>query len=180
MRPKPEILFSEEQIRARVQTIGAQIAEEFGGEELRVIGLMKNCLVFMADLIRAIPLETTTHLMRCHYDAGKIAQTDIVFEADFSFAGQNVLLIEDVIATGITNNYLLESMRQHQPAKLRVCALIDRKIDRKVEMRPDWTAFELADEEHGFVVGYGLDYAEHYRGLPYLGTIPRPEAEAGE
>jgi len=180
MRPKAEVLFSEEQIRARVQTIGAQIGEEFKGEEVRVIGLMKNCLVFTADLIRAIPLQTTTHLVRCHYEEGKVAQTDIIFEADFSFAGQNVLLVEDVIATGITNNYLLESMRQHDPAKLRVCALLDRKDDRRVEMRPDWTAFELTGADHGFVVGYGLDYAEHYRGLPYLGTIPRPTAEAGE
>ena len=104
---------------------------------------------------------------------------DIVFEADFSFAGQNVLLVEDVIATGITNNYLLESMRQHDPARLRVCALIDRKDDRRVEMRPDWTAFELTKAD-GFVVGYGLDYAEHYRGLPYLGTLPQPAAKAGE
>jgi hypoxanthine phosphoribosyltransferase len=173
-------LFSEEQIRARVQTIGAQIGEEFKGEELRVIGLMKNCIVFMADLIRAIPLETTSHLVRCHYREGETAQTDIVFEADFSFAGQNVLLVEDVIATGITNSYLVESMRQHEPAKLRVCALLDRKDDRRVEMRPDWTAFELTEVGDGFVVGYGLDYAEHYRGLPYLGTIPRPPAEAGE
>ncbi len=180
MRPKPEVLFGEEQIKARVQTLGAQIGEQFKGEELRVIGLMKNCLVFMADLIRAIPLETTSHLVRCHYEQGRIAQTDIVFEADFSFEGQNVLLLEDVIATGVTNNYLLESMRQHRPAQLRVCALIDRKDDRRVEMQPDWTAFELTDAGESFVVGYGLDYAEHYRGLPYLGTIPRPTADAEE
>lgn len=169
---KPEVLFTAEQIQKRIRQVGAEIAKEYAGRELCVVGLMKNCLVFMADLIRAIPIPLTCHMVRS--TQGGKGGTEIVYSAEVPYGGQHILLLDDVLDTGITLSYLVDHIREHHPESLKVCALIDRMQDRKVDMQPDWVLFSLREPLDRFLVGYGLDYAELYRGLPYIGALPRP------
>ena len=173
---QPIVLFSEAQIRARVVELGSEIAKSYAGQELCVVGLMKNCLVFMADLIRAIPLPTTCHMVRASKEAK--GGTEIVYSAEVPYAGRHILLLDDIVDTGITLQYLIEHIRQHEPKSLRVCALLDKARERKVDLKPDWVAFALPEPIDRFLVGYGLDFREQYRGLPYIGTLSRPAPEA--
>lgn len=173
MTERPEVLFAEDEVRRRVSEIGAQIAREYAGRELCVVGLMKSCLVFMADLIRAIPLPMTCHMVRATQ-----AGTEIVYAAEAPYAGRHILLLDDIVDTGITLSYLLDHIREHAPASLRVCALIDKVSERKVDLRPDWAAFTLDEPLDRFIVGYGLDFRERYRELPYIGTLARPAPPA--
>lgn len=169
---KPEVLFTAEQIQKRVKQVGAEIAKEYAGHQLCVVGLMKNCLVFMADLIRAIPIPLTCYMVRA--TQGGKGGTEIVYSAEVPYEGQHILLLDDVVDTGITLSYLVDHIREHHPKSLKVCALIDRVQDRKVDLQPDWVVFSLREPLDRFLVGYGLDYAEMYRGLPYIGALPRP------
>ena len=166
---KPEVLFSAEQIQKRVRQVGAEIAAEYAGRQLCVVGLMKNCLIFMADLVRAIPLPLTCYMVRTTKGGG-----EIVYSAEVPYEGQDILLLDDVLDTGVTLSYLVDHIREHRPKSLKVCALIDRVQDRKVDLQPDWVVFSLREPLDRFLVGYGLDYAELYRGLPYIGALPRP------
>jgi hypoxanthine phosphoribosyltransferase len=179
---KPEALFTEEQIRARVLAMGAEIGAAFEGRELAVIGLMKSCLVFMADIIRAIPNDLTCHLLRVDSvrEEGKgTSRTEIVYSATIPYEGRDILLLDDIVDTGITLNFLLDHIKEKKPRSLKVCALIDKPGERKIDVHPDWTAFALdKTPQDRFLVGYGLDHAESYRGLPYIGTIPRPAPPA--
>lgn len=169
---RPEVLFSEAQVRARIAEIGGEIARQYAGEELCVVGLMKNCLVFMADLIRSIPLPMTVHMVRAT-QRGQ-GGTEIVYSAEVPYEGRHILLLDDIVDTGITLSYLIDHIREHRPRSLKVCALIDKARDRKVDLKPDWVAFSVQEPLDRFIVGYGLDYAERYRELPYIGTLARP------
>jgi hypoxanthine phosphoribosyltransferase len=177
--PKPEVLYDEKQIARRMDELGREIAQSFAGGDLCVVGLMKSCLVFMADLIRQIPLDLTCHFVVASslrdQGAGSV-RTEIVYSTEIPYEGKNILLLDDVIDTGITLNFLLDHIRERRPRSLKVCALIDKPGDRKIDVHPDWAAFTLKEplKDARFIVGYGLDHAEGYRGLPYLGTIPRP------
>jgi hypoxanthine phosphoribosyltransferase len=178
MRDQVSVLFSEEQIARRVAELGAEIARASEGRELCVVGVMKGSLVFMADLVRRIPLDLTVHLVRTsshrERSAGRIL-TEIVYSTSVPLEGRDVLLVSDIVDTGITLSYLLAHIHEHGPSSLRVCALVDKPEARKIDLHPDWTAFAvhepLADR---FLVGYGLDWMERFRGLPFIGTIPRP------
>lgn len=178
MKDRISVLFTEEQIARRVAELGEEIGRAFAGRDICVLGLMKGSLVFMADLIRKIPLDLTVHLVRVtsHREqaAGRVL-TEIVYSTAVPLEGRDVLLVDDIVDTGITLSYLLAHIHEHGPATLRVCALIDKPEARKIDVHPHWTAFQvhepLADR---FMVGYGLDWMERFRGLPYIGTIPRP------
>lgn len=175
----PSVLFDEKRIRERLAELGGSISAAFEGSEICIVGHMKGCLVFVADLIRVIPLDTTCHFLTASALPGAgagAACTDISYSSEVLYEGRHVLLVEDVVDTGITLNFLLDHIRDASPASLKVCALIDKPGRRKVDVTLDWAAFTLDEPETGFVVGYGLDYDEHYRGLPYIGTIPRPAA----
>jgi hypoxanthine phosphoribosyltransferase len=183
MNEQPAVLFPAEQIQARVRQLGTEIASTLAGEEICVVGLMKSCLVFMADLIRVIPLPQTCHFLQSSSlrELGSAtARTDIVYSADIPYAGRHILLLDDIIDTGITLSFLLDHIREHDPASLHVCALLDKPGERKIDVRPDWTAFTLEEPVDRFIVGYGLDYRESYRELPYLATISvRPPSAEG-
>lgn len=182
--PRPEVLFSQHDIARRVGEIGGEVARAFEGREICVVGLMKSCLVFMGDLIRAVPLDMTCHFLEASslrdHAGGTTFRTDIVYSTDIPYQGRDVLLLEGVVDTGITLSFLLDHIREYGPQSLRVCAIIDKPGDRKVDVRPDWAIFTLREPLAGdrFIVGYGLDHAEQYRGLPFLGTIPRPVGPA--
>jgi hypoxanthine phosphoribosyltransferase len=180
MRNTVSVLFSEEQIARRVAELGEEITASFAGREVYVLGVMKGSLVFMADLIRRIPLDLTVHLVRMtshREQAAGRGLTEIAFSTPAPLEGKDVLLLDDIVDTGITLSYLLAHIHEHAPASLRVCALVDKPEARKIDLHPDWTAFPvhepLADR---FLVGYGLDWMERFRGLPFIGTIPRPTA----
>jgi hypoxanthine phosphoribosyltransferase len=175
---KPDVLFTPEQIAARIRQIGAEVARDFAGKEICVVGLIKSCMVFMADLVRAIPLDMTCHFLRVSSlrEGSTGARTDIVFSTEIAYEDRHILLLDDIIDTGITLNFLLDHIRERRPRSLKVAALIDKPGDRKIEVQVDWAAFTIKDTSGDrFLVGYGLDYAERYRGLPYVGTIPRPD-----
>jgi hypoxanthine phosphoribosyltransferase len=187
MREKPEVLFTQQQIAQRIAELGAEVAEAFAGRDICVIGRMKSCLVFMADLIRNIPLEMSCHFLRVtasrESSSDADAPTEIIYAAEIPYEGRDILLLDDVIDTGITLHYLLDHIQEHEPRTLKVCALIDKPGQRKIEVHPDWAAFTIREDEAvpgRFIVGYGLDYGESYRGLPYIGTIPWPAPPAGE
>ncbi len=178
MRPKPEVLFSDREIQARLAAIGAEVAQVFAGkEEICCIGLMKSCMLFMADLIRQIPLDVTCHFLRAttlrEESGGGPVRTDIVYAAEIPYEGRDVLLLTDIIDTGITLNFLLDHIRERRPRSLKVCTLIDKPGERKIDVHPDWAVFTIEQPLDRFLVGYGLDFGEFYRGLPYIGTIPR-------
>lgn len=177
MNETPAVLFTREQIAARVRELGAEITRGFDGQELTVVALMKSCLVFTADLIREIPRPMTCHFLRAaaHEEAGAV--TDIVYSTEIPFTGRDILLIEDIVDTGITLRFLLDQIQDRKPKSLKVCALIDKPSLRKIEVRPDWAAFEAEASPDRFLVGYGLDRGEHYRALPYIGTIARPAGD---
>jgi hypoxanthine phosphoribosyltransferase len=178
MRETPTVLFTEEEIAARIDVIGAEVAREFAGRELCVVGLMKSCMVFLADIVRAVPLDMTCHFLRVtsiREEGVNSTRTDIVYSTEIPYEGRHILLLDDIIDTGITLNFLLDHIRERQPQSLKVCALIDKPGDRKIDVQVDWAAFTLKEPmAERFIVGYGLDHGEHYRGLPYIGTIPRP------
>ena len=182
MKDNISVLFSEEQIARRVAEVGEEITKGLSGQEICVLGLMKGSLVFMSDLIRRIALDLEVHLVRVTSSREQMAgrvQTEIVFSTAVPLEGRDVLLIDDIVDTGITLSYLLAHIHEHGPRSLKVCALIDKPEARKIDVHPDWTAFSvhepLADR---FLVGYGLDWMERFRGLPYIGTIPRPARSA--
>jgi len=142
---------------------------------------MTSCLIFLADLVRKIPLELSVHMVRARSHRGEeggpgtTARTEILYTSTVPYEGRDILLLDDVIDTGITLSFLLDHMREKSPRSLRVCALIDKPGARKIDVHPDWAAFTLAEPlGDRFLVGYGLDHAESYRGLPYIGAIPRP------
>jgi hypoxanthine phosphoribosyltransferase len=176
------VLFDERRIAARVAELGREINTALEGRQVTVVAMMKGGLVFAADLIRALPLDLTCHFLRSSAlrDQGAARRTDIVFSTDVPYGGRDILLLESVVDTGITLNFLLDHIREHEPRSLRVCALVDKPSERKIDVPVDWAAFTLNEPlpDGRFIVGYGLDYAERYRGLPFMGTIPRPAAPA--
>jgi hypoxanthine phosphoribosyltransferase len=178
----PEVLFDQEQIALRMREIGAEVARDMAGREICVIGLIKGCMMFIADLVRAIPLDLTCHFLRVSSFRGEAAgpvRTDIVYSSETTFEGRHILLLDDIVDTGITLNFLLDHIRERRPGTLKVCALIDKPDHRKIEVQIDWAAFTMREPmADRFLVGYGLDHAERYRGLPYIGTIPRPAPPA--
>ncbi len=181
MNDQPEVLFTERQIARRVSEIAAEVTSAFAGRELCVVGVMKSALVLMADLIRQVPLPSTCHFLRSSVlreSSGAGARTDIVYATEIPYEERDILLLAPVIDTGITLSFLLDHIRERGPASLKVCALVDKPGERKVEVNPDWAVFSLASPlpSDRFLVGYGLDHADYYRGLPYIGTIPRPVA----
>jgi hypoxanthine phosphoribosyltransferase len=178
---KPAVLYSEQEIAGRIAALGQEIRQTFGGEEICLVGLMKSCLVFMADMMRAIPNEMNCHFLRATSlkDGTGSFRTDIIYSTDILYEGRQILLLDDIIDTGITLSFLINHIQEQRPSRFKVCALIDKPSDRKIDVQPDWAAFTLKEPQPDFIVGYGLDHEERYRGLPYIGTIPRPARPVG-
>jgi len=176
MRDEVAVLYTEEEIARRVAELGAEIGRALEGRELNVLGLMGS-LIFMADLVRHLPLETSMHLVRVSTQREQTANrvmTEIVFATAVPLEGCDVLLVDDVVDTGITLSYLLGHLHERRPRSVHVCTLIDKPELRKIDVHPDWAAFTLKEEGGHFLVGYGLDFNERFAGLPFLGTITRP------
>jgi len=170
-----EILLTEAQIGAKVAELGERIAADYAGRRVTLVSVLKGSLPFMADLMRAIDLPLRIDLMEVSSYGGTATESSglvrIIKDLSASIAGEDVLLVEDIIDTGLTLNYLLRYLRGKSPASLRICTLLDKPARRLVEIPVDYTGFTIPDR---FVVGYGLDYGELYRNLRFVGVL-RPE-----
>jgi hypoxanthine phosphoribosyltransferase len=170
-----EVLVSEDQIQAKVRELGARISADYAGRELTLVSVLKGSLPFMADLMRSITVPVRIDLMEVSSYGGTSTESSglvrILKDLSASIADEDVLLVEDIIDTGLTLNYLIRYLRGKSPASLRICTLLDKPARRLVEIPVDYTGFTIDDR---FVVGYGLDFGEFYRNLRYVGVL-RPE-----
>jgi hypoxanthine phosphoribosyltransferase len=170
-----EVLLTEEEIRLRIAELGAQISSDFAGRRLTLVSVLKGSLPFMADLMREISIPLRIDLMEVSSYGGASTESSglvrILKDLSASIAGEDVLLVEDIIDTGLTLNYLLRYLRGKGPNSLKICTLLDKPARRLVEIPVDYTGFTIPDQ---FVVGFGLDYGELYRNLRFVGVL-RPE-----
>ena len=174
-----EILFSEEQLKERVAQIAAQIDRDYAGKELMLVSVLRGSFIFMADLVRAITVPCTVDFMAVSsYGSGTVSSGQVQITKDLSedITGRHLLVVEDILDSGNTLSYLLEVLRARKPASIRLCTLLDKPERRVKPVHLDYTGFTIPD---AFVVGYGLDYDEYYRNLPYIGVL-RPSVYGGE
>ena len=170
------VLYSHAQIQRRVRTLAGRISRDYGDQRLVLIGVLKGVVCFMSDLMQHLSLPVTLDFMAVSYYGGDGQVVRITRDLDSSIAGQHVLMIEDIVDTGMTLNYLLSHLSAHNPASLRVCTLLDKRARRLLDVPLDYVGFEIPDE---FVVGYGLDYRGEYRNLPFIGVL-KPGLIKGE
>lgn len=165
------ILLSEEKLKQRVLELGQEISRDFSGRELLVVGILKGSIVFMADLLRIIDIPVTIDFMAVSsYGAGTSSSGDvrIIKDLDSPVEGRHILIVEDILDSGKTLSYIMNLMAAGKPASVQVCALLDKPDRRVVQVDCRYKGFSVPD---AFVVGYGLDYAERYRNLPYIGIL---------
>lgn len=167
---KHEVLFSADKIAARIQELGAQITKEFAGEEVVCIGVMKGAFIFLADLVRAIDLPTSIEFIGVASYEGTRSTGHVRLTHDLAadIEGKNVILVEDIIDTGKTIDYLLDSLRVRHPKALKVATFLSKPEAHVMHNTLDYVGFEISKE---FVIGYGLDLDQYYRNLPYLGQV---------
>jgi hypoxanthine phosphoribosyltransferase len=163
-----EILLTEEEIQQRVAELGAQISHDYAGKDLVVIGILKGVVFFMADLLRVITIPVTVDFLAItRY--GPTEQThgvvNLTKDLTESLAGRHILFIEDIIDSGFTTHFIMRTLSLRDPASLEMCILLNRPRHRIIEVEPAYIGFEIPDT---YVVGYGLDYREQYRNLPYI------------
>ena len=169
------ILVSEEQLKAKVADLGAQISADYEGKDLLLVSILKGAVVFMADLMRAVTIPCSIDFMVVSsYGGANTSSTGlvkIIKDLDQDLSGKDVLIVEDILDTGITLSHLMPMLQMRKPNSLRLCTILSKPSRRKADIEPDYCGFEVPDE---FVVGYGLDYDEKYRNLPYVGVL-KPE-----
>ena len=184
MATEPKVLISREQIAHRVAEMGAQITRDFSGQSVILVGVLKGAAIFLGDLARHIKLDSTFDFIGVSsygnrpspvQEAAKggwdsTGEVRLTKDVDQSMREKNVILVEDILDTGLTLSYLREIMLAHQPKSLRIAALLDKPSRRKRPIQADYVGFTIPDE---FVVGYGLDYAERYRNLPDICVMPK-------
>ncbi len=171
-----EVLLTEEQIAGKVAELGQRISADYAGRELTLVSVLKGSLPFMADLMRRISLPLRIDLMEVSSYGGTGTESSglvrILKDLSAPIEGRDVLLVEDIIDTGLTLNYLIRYLKGKNPRSIKVCSLLDKPARRLVEIPIDYVGFEIPD---AFVVGYGLDFGEVYRNLRFVGVL-RPEA----
>jgi hypoxanthine phosphoribosyltransferase len=166
-----EILIEEETLHARIAELGGSISEDYRGEDLLLIGVLKGAIFFMADLMRSIDIPCEVDFMAISsYGAGidSSGVVRILKDLDVSIEGRNVLVVEDIIDSGLTLSYLLRNLEAREPASLEVCALLTKPDRRENDVSCRYVGFEIPNR---FVIGYGLDFAERYRNLPFVGVL---------
>ncbi|MFO7996695.1 MAG: hypoxanthine phosphoribosyltransferase [Dehalococcoidia bacterium] len=162
------VLYNHSRIQGRVRTLARHISRDYAGQRLVLIGILKGVVCFMADLMQHLSLPVTLDFMAISYYGGDGQVVKITRDLDSSITGQHVLMVEDIVDTGMTLNYILGHLAAHNPASLHVCTLLDKRARRLVDVPLDYVGFEIPDE---FVVGYGLDYKGEYRNLPFIGIL---------
>lgn len=169
-----KVLISEEEIAKRVKELGKQLTEEYKGKDLLIVGILKGCMLYLSDLVRAIDLPLTMDFMvvSSYGSATKSSGVvRIIKDLEREIEGKHVLIVEDIVDTGLTLSYLIENLKTRNPKSVKVCSLLDKPDRRKAHVDIEYVGFQIPDE---FVVGYGLDYAEVYRNLPFV-CVLKPE-----
>jgi hypoxanthine phosphoribosyltransferase len=168
------ILYTAEQIRERVEALGQAISRDYAGREPVLISILKGGMMFHADLLRATSVRASVDFMSISkYGSAASGVVRIMKDLDRDILDQHVIVIEDIVDTGLTLTYLLSALRARQPASLEVCALLDKSVRRITPLEIKYRGFDCPDK---FVIGYGLDYAEVYRNLPYIAAVEDLEA----
>ena len=172
MEKKIRSLYSAEQIAARVRELGATIARDYGERELVLVGVLKGSFCFLADLARAIPsTEVRVEFLGLASYGDETSSSGVVqITSDLTkpVEGKHVLVVEDIVDTGLTMDYLIDNLRTRHPASVKLCSLLHKPSRQKKDIHIDYLGFTIPDL---FVVGYGLDYAQRYRNLPYIGVL---------
>lgn len=166
-----EVMISEEQLAKKVSELAKQIEKDFQGEELLVVGILKGASVFVADLIRKINLDVNIDFMSVSSYGNSTESSGtvkILKDLDVNIEGKNVLIVEDIIDSGLTLSNLVAALETRNPKSLKLCTLLDKPQRRKANIFVDYVGFVIEDK---FIVGYGIDYAEKYRNLPYIGIV---------
>ena len=170
------VLVSEEQLKAKVAELGAQISRDYAGKNLVLVSILKGSVVFMADLMRAVSIPCNIDFMVVSSYGGSNTTTTsglvkIIKDLDGDLSGKDVLIVEDILDTGVTLSNLVPMLKMRNPNSVKICTILDKPSRRKADIQPDYEGFQVPDE---FVVGYGLDYDEKYRNLSYVGVL-KPE-----
>lgn len=171
MTDKISVLISEEAVEKRIRELAEQITKDYEGKEVRLICVLKGSVFFTCELAKRIELPVTLDFMSVSsYGNGteSSGRVKIVKDLDEPIDGENVIIIEDIIDSGRTLSYLMDMLNARKPASLRLCTLLDKPDRRVTDVKVDYTGFEIPDK---FVVGYGLDFAQKYRNLPYIGVV---------
>jgi len=166
-----EVLYTEEQLAERIREMGAQITQDNAGRELTIVAVLKGSFLFVADLVRAIDLPVTIDFLGLSSYGEETRSSGVVkITKDLSMPIQDkhVLVIEDIVDTGLTMRYLLENFETRKPASIQICTLLHKPANQRCDVPIDYTGFVIEDS---FVIGYGLDLAERYRNLPYIGHL---------
>ena len=165
------VLVSEQQLKDKVAQLGAQISQDYAGKDLVLVSILKGAVVFMADLMRAVTIPCSIDFMVVSsYGAGTTTTglVKIIKDLDSDLSGKDVLIVEDILDTGVTLSNLVPMLKMRDPNSVRICAILDKPSRRRADIQADYIGFQVPDE---FVVGYGLDYDEKYRNLPYVGGL---------
>ena len=173
-----KVLLSEEQLKEKCAEMGAQITKDYAGKNLLLVTVLKGAVVYMADLMRCIDLPCAIDFMVVSsYGSGTktTGVVKIVKDLDQDLSGKDILIVEDILDSGMTLSYLKGLLQSRNPASIRIATLLDKPSRRKVELKADYVGFEVPDE---FVVGYGLDFDEEYRNLPFVGVL-KPHVYGG-
>lgn len=177
-----EVLISSEELSGRVAELGAEISRDYAGRDLVMVGVLRGAVVFIADLLRALDIACEIDFMAVSsYGSSRDSSgvVRILKDLDDSITGRDVLIVEDIVDSGLTLNYLIRNLRARDPGTLEVCSLLTKPERRRVDVPIRYTGFEIPNT---FVVGYGLDHAQHYRHLPYVAELAEdvvPDESAG-
>lgn len=168
-----KILFTEEALNQRIEVLGKQITADYKDKPLTVVGILKGSNIFTSDLVRKIDLPLKMDFMAVSSYGNATESTGVVKimkDLDRGIEGENILIVEDIVDSGLTLKYLKDILLTRNPASVKICTLLDKPLRRKEKVAVDYLGFEVPDE---FIVGYGIDYAERYRNLPYVGVLKR-------
>lgn len=168
MTEELKLLFSKQEIAETVARLAQEISADYANEKVILVGVLKGAFMFLADLVRHLTIPVEIEFMRiASYGSQKESSGEIIVKKDveISLKGKDVLVVEDIVDTGLSLIFLLDHLRAHNPSSLKVCALVDKKSRREVEVQVDYIGFSM---DEGFIVGYGIDFNERYRALPEI------------
>ena len=175
MKETTRVLIPEDKVDERIAQLGEQISQDYAGREVHLIGILKGSIFFICELAKRITVPVTMDFMSVSsYGAGTKSSgvVKLIKDLDEPINGKDVLIVEDIIDSGRTLSYLLKNLSSRQPASIRLCTMLDKPERREVDVEVDYQGFRIPDE---FVIGYGLDYDQRYRNLPYIGVLSLTE-----
>ena len=166
------VLFTQEQLAERVNELGREISADYRGKQPLFVGILRGCIMFYADLLRAVSVDCNMDFMCLSSYCGTSSTGEVRTMLDLreSIKGRHVIIVEDIVDTGLTLDYLMKNLQSRGAASIEICCLLDKPANRKAEVHPKYIGFQIENE---FVIGYGLDYNELYRNLPYIGVFKK-------